>query len=235
MELLEGLRPVLWSTFARHRPVERLVSPFVDPNFVVKIKLLFASTNEIQEMDLEISSDPDARVVNRQGCWLGAARHYGKERLQPWGPVAHRYASEKGYAIASDYGFSLSCPHYPGRRFTDFLFALFFFVLKMHSAYFHIPDAVITDSDQAMIGRQFIKYLKLDPSKAFHELMNSPILYYERFGFIYPEKEEWVRNYVTLGRAFVTHRGEEEEILEFYLDLGHLSMRFIYSLAENVQ
>jgi len=142
---------------------------------------------------------------------------------------AHTVA--KGYAISADYGFSLACPIYPRQHYPELLFATLFYLLKLHAEYYRHTDYTLADSDDARVGGVAFKYLRLDPSKAYTELMDTPILYYERFGFTYPEKEEWVRNFITHGHAYVEEYGRQAEILMFYLHLKDVSMRWIHFLA----
>jgi hypothetical protein len=205
--------------------------------------------DQIAEMELEIGPNQEPGIfLAKAACWLGIQGNSEEEKKKPWGDWVHPSVQKKGLLIDANYrmmrpafNFSLTCTPFPGARFTNFLFLLFFYIAKLHANHLGIEDYVIAADDTAKVGDKSVTEYAVEKVLAkkmtLPEIMRTPLLYYERFGFIYPEKEEFFSNLLQTGEAFVTNgpTGRPDEISRYLLDLKTVSVKEILEKARTLE
>ena len=239
IDILEKeLKSWLMRVFASHRPTENLIVPYKASLFF-HVKLQFEK-DVFRGIDIEISPNSSDRVfLHNDGCHLGVHVNSPKERLMPWGEYVHPEVMEKGINIQADFNFALTCTPYQGSKYTNFLFMAFFYILKLHASFMKRPDYIIAADDASYSnGRMLTDVIveKVVASKMrLSQIMKTPVLYYERFGFTYPEKKEFFTNLINTGDGFITNRGQKEKyITRYYLDLSTISAQTILNNAYNL-
>ena len=228
--LLETLKPWLLGIFASHRPSEYIAVEFAEEKLYLHLRVQFNGP-DLSDMDIAVSKlDKPPRQIERE-CWLGVHRNNPQERLKPWGEYAQSEIAGKGINVVADFNFAMSCVAYQGKRYTNFLFLVFFYVLKLHAQQKGRADYVIAADDASVsngVSLQEVAVKKvLDSKMSLNAIMKTPLMYYERFGFVYPEKKEFFEKLLRTGTM--------EDLTRYYLDLKTLSLSEILKVAEELQ
>jgi len=227
--LLETLKPWLLRIFASHRPSEYIAVPFTNGLFL-HLRVQFKGA-ALSDMDIAVSKRPEPPRDIERDCWLGVHRNTLAQSVKPWGDYAQREIAGKGINVVADFNFAMSCVAYQGKRFTNFLFVVFFYVLKLHAQETGRTDYVIAADDASVsngVPLQEVAVKKvLDSKMSLGAIMKTPLMYYERFGFVYPEKKEFFEKLLTTGTM--------EDLTRYYLDLKTLSLSEILKVAEELQ
>jgi hypothetical protein len=232
------LKNWLITLFNSHRAIENIVIPYKHSLFF-HVKIFFDKDNNINELDLEISTNNSDRVfLHKSGCHLGVKLNTPQEKKQPWGAYVHPTVIEKGIYVPADYSFSLTCTPYQGTKYTNFLFLAFFYILKLHANITQHRDYIIAADDAAYSNGKALTDIiveKVITSKMrLPQILQTPVLYYERFGFIYPEKKEFFTNLMNTGEAFIMERGDKSGISRYYIDLSTISIQNIVNAAHQL-
>ena len=227
--LLETLKPLLLRIFASNPPSEYIAVPFANGLFLHL--LIHFNGPDLSDMEIAVSKlDKPPQRIERE-CWLGVHRNTPAERLKPWGDYAQREIAGKGINVVADFNFAMSCVAYQGKRYTNFLFIVFFYVLKLHAQNKGRADYVIAADDASVsngVSLQEVAVKKVLKSKmSLDAIMKTPLMYYERFGFVYPEKKEFFEKLLRTGTM--------DELTRYYLDLKTLPLSEILKVAEELQ
>ncbi len=251
-QLLTKLKPELLKAFRNHKEelnslhkkTEDIILPFY-PSLFLHVGLLFEE-NAIQEIDIEITPKPKEGIFRHRECWLGSTHNSAEEREMPWGEYVHPTVLAKGINIKGDYNFALTCTPYQGSKFTNVMFLVYFYILKLHAEFLGIDDYVIAADDQAKVGDKFVMHYAIEKVKrenmTLEQIMRTPLLYYERFGFYYPEKKEFFSNLLNTGEAYIDFYlsdGSKDEdkdmwLTRYYLELKTLPVEKIYNMMDTL-
>jgi hypothetical protein len=260
VDLLKRLKPKLLAVFENHKNIEDYLHKKTEvitvpyyPSFFLHIHLKFEE-KYIKEIEIEISQVSNPKYISRghpkyrsrdlglKGCWLGSERYAPEDKEMPWGEYVHPTVVAKGITIKGDYNFSLTCESYQGSKFTNVMFIIYFYILKLHSNYIGVDDYIITADDTAKVGDKFVYEYAIEKVQAsgmtLDEIMRTPLMYYERFGFYYPEKEEYFSNLLKTGRAYIDFYNSKGEVSEddmltrYYLELKNVPIQKLYDMAQ---
>ncbi len=242
-------KPRILEMFAKAHKKNTVVLLF--KHLFMVAELDFNKDGSIEEMAFFIKKDPYERPAKQNACYLGVST-----RIEPKGWSEYNLPTVEAKQIYpfshnSDLGFGLDCTHYAGSNLTYILFCCWFYTLKLHAQYIGRHDYIITDYDIANVSKSaynntsptFYKDIILQrmSNKTIDDLddiMKDPKynLYYERFGFIYPEKREYFENYLRTGKGFVQEVDDHPmAIHRFYLDLSTMTMEDIEKRIELLQ
>ncbi len=235
------LKPRILELFASTRKRNTLIIPF--RHLFMILEMDFNLDRSIHEMVFAIKRDPYERPVKSNACILTVA-----ERKEPMGWSEYNRPTVVAKQLwpfnkESDLGFGLECTHYGGSNLTYILFCCWFYTLKLHAQYVGRPDYIITDYDIAnpsgkaygeeghMLYKNIVlRRLNGKSVNEMNNLMKDPKykLYYERFGFTYPEKREYFDTYLRTGEGVLQEANNHPmSINRFYLDLSTISIHDI--------
>ena len=254
--ILKKLQSRLEILFKEHKPIEVIQLPFLSNSRVFYLSIVIEyNKNIIKGFTILITNnkiDPELLVQfgndeisdeladsKQKSCYLASELH--KNRDKPWGNYVN--SEQKGIKIKGDYGFSLGCSSFQGTGLTKFLFIIYFFILKIQAHLLKRDDYIITDFDTAMMYDPVTKSRKSITNYVVERLqinnintiMETPLLYYERYGFIYPEKREFFSNLLKYKEAFVLNAETKSSIYIYYIDLATKSFEQLFDEAKTLK
>lgn len=216
------------------------------PSLSVKIKKLYmknlAEKNKVFKVTLPLK-DGNILSINQAAIYTIVEVNKGRSCYisfkksdnfyRPLGDYTYNELKKANAKITGHYRFGLQCVSLQGKGYTRLLINLMFYLLKIKAESLKRKDYIIADHDMAMVNDDPDKLIsRYNIEKFIHEpiekLMERNLLYYERYGFVYPTKYLFLY-YLKKNRNMpvpkMAPKGENPHDLRYFPDSYSLNLK----------